>query len=194
MPISRRPRPEEVEHLLRNAQLRDDLEPHLDEALRRVNVLEMPTPAENEYLESMLAWERAPVEPISRWFDPEMTLPHPDSLDDERIHACLWEVIRHLQSKRIMLDFSDHLPDRDLYWLIFRDILPAREKRIDSPKNYLHWDCANVSGDPQVWLRYYASAEERHLWQLETGGRLPSSERPPFPRAMPRRPLWPATR
>lgn len=189
MPISRRPRPEEVEHLLRNAQLRDDLEPHLDEALRRVNVLEMPTPAENEYLESMLAWERAPVEPISRWFDPEMTLPHPDSLDDERIHACLWEVIRQLQSKRIMLDFSDHLPDRDLYWLIFRDILPAREKRIDSPKNYLHWDCANVSSDPRLWLRFYATDEDRRMWQEETGGVLPPSELPPFPREIPRRPL-----
>ena len=189
MPISRRPRPEEVEHLLRNAQLRDDLEPHLDEALRRVNVLEMPTPAENEYLESMLAWERAPVEPISRWFDPEMTLPHPDSLDDERIHACLWEVIRHLQSKRIMLDFSDHLPDRDLYWLIFRDILPAREKRIDSPKNYLHWDCANVSSDPRLWLRFYATDEDRRMWQEQTGGVLPPSELPPFPREIPRRPL-----
>ena len=183
------PRPEEVEHLLRNAQLRDDLEPHLEEALGRVNVLEMPTPKENEYLESMLAWERAPVEPISRWFDPELTLPHPDSLDEEQLHACLWEAIRELQDKRIVLDFTDHLSDGELYWLIFRDILPAREKRIDSPKNFLHWDCANVSGDPQVWLRYYASAEEHHLWQLETGGRLPSSERPPFPRAMPRRPL-----
>lgn len=189
MTSARRPRPEEVEHLLRNAQLRDDLEPNLEEALGRVNVQEMPTPKENEYLESMLAWERAPVEPISRWFNPELTLPHPDSLDDERISACLWEVIRQLQGKRIMLDFSDHLPDRELYWLIFRDILPAREKRVDTPKNYLHWDCASVSSDPRLWLRYYATDEERQLWQEETGGVLPPSEPPPFPREMPRRPL-----
>ena len=38
-----RPRPEEVEHLLRNAQLRDELEPYLDESIRRVNVEELLT-------------------------------------------------------------------------------------------------------------------------------------------------------
>ena len=51
---------EDVEHLLRNAQLRDELEPLFDEAIDRVNPSVMTTRSENEFLESMLEWERAP--------------------------------------------------------------------------------------------------------------------------------------
>ena len=35
---SRRPKPDEVEQLLRNAELRDELERYLDESISRVNV------------------------------------------------------------------------------------------------------------------------------------------------------------
>ena len=52
-----RPNSEEVEQLLRNAQLRDELEPYLDEAILHLNQEEVPTPVENEFLASMLAWE-----------------------------------------------------------------------------------------------------------------------------------------
>ena len=57
---------------------------------------------------------------------------------------------RKLFQKRIVLDFTDHLNDRELYCLIFRDILPAREKKLDGPSNYLHWDCTGANCDPEV--------------------------------------------
>src|SRR6266550_318605 len=57
------PKSEEVEHLLRNAQLRDELEPLFDESIDRVNPTAMSTRSENEFLESMLEWERAPMLP-----------------------------------------------------------------------------------------------------------------------------------
>src|ERR1043166_2878958 len=91
-----RPKPEEVEHLLRNAQLRDELEPYLDEAIVRVNVAEMPTPVENEFLASMLDWGRAPIIPICRWFEPELKLPSPDQLADAELHDLLWNTIYKL--------------------------------------------------------------------------------------------------
>ncbi len=74
------PRSDEVEHLLRNAQLRDALEPLFDESINRVNVHMMTTGAENDFLESMLEWERAPILPICEWFQPKLELPHPDDL------------------------------------------------------------------------------------------------------------------
>jgi len=184
-----RPRPDEVEHLLRNAQLRDELEPYFDESLQRVNVAELPTPVENEFLASMLAWERAPVLPIARWFEPELKLPHPDALSETILHERLWDAIDKLFEKRIVLDFTDHLSDRDLYCLIYRDILPSPEKMIDSPSNYLHWDCADLGGDPDIWLRYYASDEDRDNWSQDVCGPLPPRQVPPHPRQLPRRPL-----
>ena len=61
---SRHPTSDEVEELLRNAQLRDELEPFYDESISRVNVRHLSLSVENEFLASMLAWERAPVLPI----------------------------------------------------------------------------------------------------------------------------------
>ena len=46
--------------------------------------------------------------------------PSPDTLDDEALHRVLWETIEKLFSKRIVLDFTDHLSDRALYCLIAR--------------------------------------------------------------------------
>jgi hypothetical protein len=180
---------DEVEHLLLNAQLRDDLEPFLDESLDLLNIRQLPTPLENEFLASMLAWERAPVLPIASWFQPELTLPPPEGLDDERLSQLLQETIHKLYTERIVLDFTDHLSDRGLYCLLYRDILPSPEKKIDLPKNYLHWHCLDASVDPDTWLRFYATDEERRIWADENGLPLPAAERPPHPRKMPRRPL-----
>lgn len=179
----------EVDHLLRNAQLRDELEPFLDDSISQLNVGELPTPVENEYLASMLAWERAPVLPIGEWFEPHLRLPRPETLSDEQLHDLLWDTIQKLYDKHVVLDFTDHLSDRQLYCLIYRDILPSPEKKLDRADNYLHWDCADAGGDPEVWLRYYATDEDRRNWIESSDGPLPPVEPLPFPRKLPRRPL-----
>ena len=184
----RGPQGDEVELLLRNAELRNELERYFDESISRVNIQHLPLAAENEFLAAMLAWEQAPVLPIYRWFEPELRPPRPDVLSDEDLHHILWEVIDRLFQKRIVLDFTDHLCDRDLYCLVFRDILPAREKKIDWPNNYLHWDCAGDSGDPEVWLKYYASEEDRQQWADTYRQPLPPSAPLPHPRNLPREP------
>lgn len=189
MVAGRGPNPhEEVDQLLLNARLRDELEPYYDESICLVNTERMSTPMENEFLASMLEWERAPILPISQWFEPELVLPRPETLNDKQLHATLWETIHKLYSKRIALEFTEHLSDRQLYCLLIRDILPAAEKKVNLPKNYLHWHCLDADENPDTWLRYYASDDERTAWAEESGGELPPAEPPPYPRKMPRRP------
>ena len=183
------PNADDIDVLMRNAELRDRLEPFFDESIRCVNRLEVPTAVENEYLACMLAWEEAPILPVKCWFDPPLVLSHPEHLSPGQLHQVLWETIHKLFSKRIVLDFTDHLSDRELYLLIYRDILPSREKKVDAGDNYLHWDCSNVSGDPEVWLRYYATPEERAHWEEDGLGYAPDHEEPPFKRNLPRKPL-----
>ncbi|MBC8351256.1 MAG: hypothetical protein H8E66_04685 [Planctomycetes bacterium] len=185
---SQNPTSDDVEHLLLNARLRDELEPYLDESIHLLDVRRMPTQAENEFLASMLAWERAPALPISQWFQPEMQLAHPDTLDDMTLQGVLQETIQQLYDQRVVLDFTDHLTDRQLYCVIYRDILPSHEKKIDLPKNFLHWHCLDDSDDVEAWLRFYATEAERQVWQEETELPLPPSEPAPYPRKMPRRP------
>ncbi len=185
---TRRPKPDEVEQLMRNAELRDELERYFDESISRVNIQHLTLAAENEFLACMLAWEQAPVLPIYRWFDPELRPPRPDALCNEDLHGILWDVIRRLFQQRIVLDFTDHLSDRELYCMIFRDILPAREKKLDWPNNYLHWDCTGPSSDPEIWLRYYTTDEERQDWAETYRQPLPPSALPPHPRDLPHEP------
>ncbi len=177
----------EVELLLRNAQLRDELEPYLDESVDLVTVRKMPLAEENEFLESILEWERAPSIPISEWFEPELVLPRPELLCDEEVHALLWRTIHMLYSQKIALDFTDHLSDRQLYCVLMRDILPVYQKRFSDPRHFLHWHCLDEN-DMDGWLRFYASDEERRQWLVETGQSLPPKTPAPFPRQMPRRP------
>ena len=181
------PSSEDIDQLLLNAHLRDQLEPFLDESMDLLNVRQLPTSAENEFLASMLAWERAPTLPIAEWFSPRLSLPHPDLVDEAALHKSLWDAIHQLYRRHIMLDFTDHLSDRELYTVIFRDILPSPEKMIDRPKTFLHWHCLDDS-DPELWLKYYATDEERDIWIAETGQQPPAAITPPFPRKMPRRP------
>jgi hypothetical protein len=183
----RQPNTDDVEQLLLNARLRDELEPFYDESIEILNVRKLPTRKENEFLASLLAWERAPTVPISQWFEPELTLPPPDTMTDEQLRTALGTTIHRLYEKRIVLEFTEHLSDRQLYRLIARDILPSCEKKIDQPRNYLHWHCLDEGTDPELWLRYYASNEEREEWAAETGQPLPPQDEPPYRRKLPRR-------
>lgn len=187
MPASN-PQSAEVDELLLNASLRDELEPFLDESVHILDCRRLPTSDENEFLSQMLAWERAPVLPIAKWFSPELVLPHPDKVTEERLRKLLAETIERLYAQRIVLDFTDHLSDRQLYCLILRDILPSPEKKLDLPRNYLHWHFLDVEAQPEVWLAIYASDDERESWAAETGMPLPPRSKPPHPRRMPRRP------
>ena len=190
MALARRPDPEEVDCLIRNAELRDAIEPYLDEAIWEIDFRLLPTEAENRFLESMLAWEQAPLAPIARWFDPPLSLQPACTLDDDQLRERLWETIERLYSQRVVLDFTDHLSDRELYVLIRQDILPAQVKRVDMPDNYFHWDCsATCDDDPTVWLTYYADDEEREEWSLEAGRDPPPRAVPPHPRALPTAPV-----
>lgn len=177
----------DVDQIMLNARLRDELEPFLDEAVSAVKLRGMPTSQENEYLASMLAWERAPVLPIAEWFEPRLELSHPDTLSADEVTRILNETIQRLYAKRIVLDFTDHLSDDQLYCLVLRDILPSPEKKLNLSSTYLHWHCLDPTDDPDTWLRFYASDEERQGWSEHTGEDLPPAQSPPYRRKMPRR-------
>lgn len=166
---------DEVDEMLRNVELRTELEPYLDEAISRVNVQSWTLRSENDFLESMLGWERAPLLPIYQWFDPPLSLPSAINLSDKELEVVLTETLERLFSKGIVLDFTDHLTDRELYNVIVNEILPLEDKKIEDPTVFHHWNCCNKDDQDQVdiWLAFYASDEEREDWEDATGEQLP---------------------
>ena len=178
----------EIDLLIQNARLRDQMEPYLDEAVYLVDLDRMSTVRENEFLSSMLAWEKAPVLPISQWFEPELKLePHQNFSDAEMIDQ-LDQLVGRLFEQNIVLLQTEHLSDRQLYCLIARDILLAEEKKMMLPgQEFLQWQCLDDARDEESWLRYYATQEERELWAYENEMRLPPKAAVPFPRRLPQR-------
>ena len=175
----------DVDQLLLNARLRDEIEPFVDESIALLDSRRLPIDMENEFLASMLAWEKAPVLPICQWFEPELRLDPPETLCDEQLHQQLHQVIGRLYEKNIVLEYTDHMSDRQLMCLIIRDILPAQEKRIFSKDSYLQWQCIDEENDAEVWLRFYATKRQRDEWSEAHCLRLPPVEHPPFPRRLP---------
>jgi hypothetical protein len=175
----------DVDQLLLNARLRDDLEPYWDEAIHLVDTHRMSTNQENQYLACMLNWERAPVLPIRQWFDPELYLPQPDLLEQEELARLLSETLEGLFQQHVILEMTGHLSDRELYCIILRDIMPAEEKKLPTSTHPLTWHCLDMEEDPETWLRYYASKDEREIWRRETRESLPPMEPPPSNRILP---------
>lgn len=175
----------ELDLILRNAQLRDEMEPYLDESVSLVDLDQMSVRRENEFLSSLLAWEKAPVLPIAKWFEPELVMPNHQELSDTQVKHQLHQAIGRLYEKNIWLIHTAHLSDRQLYCLIQRDILPAQEKKVLLNNKILKWQCLDIVEDEESWLRFYASAEQRDTWQFETDLKLPPKEQLPFPRKLP---------
>ncbi|TWT56370.1 hypothetical protein CA85_41830 [Allorhodopirellula solitaria] len=173
---------EEVDLMIDNARLRDELEPYRDDSIDDPAMARMPLKLENEYLSSILAWERAPALPIRDWFNPPLHIPPPESLADDSLTARLHETIERLHSQSIVLTCTDHLSDRELYRLIYRDILPCCEKKIDGTGNQLEYRCVD---DTETWLTYYADAVERRRFQEEHQIELPIARKPRYRRELP---------
>ncbi|MEM9365080.1 MAG: hypothetical protein AAGD07_03720 [Planctomycetota bacterium] len=174
---------DEVDLLIANARLRDELEPYRDEAVDTTAAGRMTLAEENEYLASILAWERAPALPIAQWFDPPLRIPAPDQLDEEQLSLILQQTVERLYSQRIVLSCTDHLSNRQLYGVIYRDILPCCEKKLPSRGNVLEWRCVN---DDETWLTFYADAVERRRFQEEHCVEPPPRQRPRYRRRLPR--------
>jgi len=145
-----------VDLLMQNARLRDEIEPYMDESVYLVDLDRMTVDNENEFLNSLLAWERAPVLPIANWFDPELVLPVHSELDDDQLSIQLHQVIGRLYEKKVQLNDT-----------------------------FLRWQCIDIVEDEESWLRFYATDVERDTWHFETGLRLPPTEQPPFKRRLP---------
>ena len=172
---------DEADLLMINARLRDELEPYRDESIDTATT-RMSLRDENEYLESILAWERAPALPIAMWFSPPIAIDPPSDLDDDQLSRSLDAVIGRLASKNIVLRYTDHLSDRQLYGLLYRDILPAIEKMMSTKDRRLEWQCVE---DTETFLRYYADPVQRRRHQEEHRTELPPAEPPPHPRQLP---------
>ncbi len=140
-----------------------------------------------EFWERVVAFEKAPRRThFALLHEAGVALPHPDSLAEPELHEKLWEVIHKLAELRAFLYRTDHLSDRELYAVLWDDVL--REETFVLPTNddaACHLDLIGSGSeeDIRIALTYYDDEEERERWRESwPEDSIPEHKDPPYDR------------
>lgn len=148
---------------------------------------ECPPEVSAQFWQSVAAYEQAPVTTHFQQLEEYgIELPAPESLDERRLRAKLWEVIEALARLRVFLSQTDHLSDRDLYALLWRELLrePVKDISLDNSSAW-HIDLLGSGSEEDIYLylKYYADGTERRRWSADfPDGKMPEHEQPSFDR------------
>jgi hypothetical protein len=113
------------------------------------------------------ATERQPFEVL---LGSGISLPPASELSETALNAKLWEVINALSLMSIYLENTDHLSDRELYALLWDDVL--REEMVFQSGD-MHMNChidligSGSEADNDIYLKYYADDNDRLFWLKE---------------------------
>src|ERR1041384_4436766 len=112
----------------------------------------------------------------------------PREINEQQLPGRLWEFLYAAAGRRIFFSHTNHLSDRELYQLLYEEWL--EEPIADIPLEALtitnvivaEIDFAGMSHE-EIYLRYYASEEEREEWRsMPLGFTFPPHEDPPCDR------------
>ena len=144
-------------------------------------------PILEEFWEHVVAFEKAPLGTrFVQLNEAGVALPPPDSLSDAGLHEKLWEVINKLAELRVFLYHTDHLGDRELYALLWHDLLREETTIMPpTPDSACHLDVIGSGSeeDIEMSLKYYCDEEERACWLEQfPEDAIPDHENPPYDR------------
>ena len=177
---------DEIDRQIRIEKLRQEIEerggfPPLSEET------ELPSMIEEAFLENVLFFENAPRTTYAKMLiEKSIELPPASDLPAHRQHQKLWEVIRGLADCHVYLCNTDHLSDRELYELLWFDVLNHETVDISvSPHTACHLDILGGGSDADIrnYLRYFADDDERLEWAKDQpAGELPERQVAPYDR------------
>jgi hypothetical protein len=121
------------------------------------------------FWKSVMAFEKAPeTTHFDQLVGRGVALPKPEEMDDEDLTVKLWEIIQWLAGIRVYLYHTDHLSDRELYELLWWDLL--RQTTVDTSElagTSCHLDILGNGSEEEhyLYLKYYADKRERQFWE-----------------------------
>lgn len=146
-----------------------------------------PAELEESFLNYVVEYEEAPwTTNFEQLETAGVSLPAPDSLNDQELTAKLWEVIDKLALLRIFVEQTDHLSDRELYTHLWTDSLREETKLLPATGNGAYHiqplgGCSEE--DNRLYLKYYADESWRRHWHKDfPDDPIPEHEDPPYDR------------
>lgn len=91
-------------------------------------------------------------------------MPAPETMDDEKLTAKLWEVIEALARMRVFIESTNHLSDRELYTLLWSEVLREEVQAMPFDEfSAWHIDLIGSGSDEHIdlWMKYYADEKTR---------------------------------
>lgn len=124
--------------------------------------------------------------PAQQLAEQNIPLLPPAEITDETLTPILWELLHNLALRGFYVPHTDHLSDRELYAELWQRGLrdPAHLPGRNPRGGWFH-DFLGSWGEEemQLWLRYYASDEQRAQHTQDwPNGILPPKQKPPFNR------------
>jgi hypothetical protein len=175
-----------VEQEIRVEKLRQQISEVTGEELLASKTEECSPELEEAFLEQVLALESdgfaRPFEVLAR---DGFSLPPPEELDDVSLPKKLRELIDELARRRLFLECTNHLSDRELYSWLWKHALREELMGFGLPFGNCHLDVLGGRSDEDIGLsmRYYADEEKRARWAAEFPDfPMPPRETPPFDR------------
>ncbi len=146
-----------------------------------------PAEMEEDFWKHVVEYEESPwTTQFKQLEDAGVSLPAPDSLNDEALTAKLWEVIQKLALLRVFISQTDHLSDRELYTELWSDILRQETKAMPLGANaayHIEMLGSWSEEDTDLYLKYYADEEWRRQWRKDwPKHRIPAHEDLPYDR------------
>jgi len=181
-----------------NNESDDDREKRIEELKHRAEELAggemetgefVPSPPEVEegFWKYVVEYEEAPWTTHFQQLERAgVSLPAPETLNDQEVTAKLWEVINKLAQMRVFLEDTDHLSDRELYTTLWSDDLREETKDIVLDQDSAcHYQLLSGGSDEDtlLYLKYFADEEWRKWWHEEYPEfPMPDPEDPPYDR------------
>lgn len=138
-----------------------------------------------EALDRFIEGEDPGTTPLSAMAERGWVAPNPDEIAGEDTSRLLTDMVWNLHDLGIVIEWTDHLSDQDLYRELFEFANEPTYLCPEDTNSLLHYSpiggCSEE--DNQIYLRYYLGEKERRQWSEDyPGDPMPPAELPPYPR------------
>jgi hypothetical protein len=146
-----------------------------------------PEEVEEGFWKHVVEYEEAPwTTNFQQLENAGVSLPAPESLNDEQLTAKLWEVIQKLALLHVYIEQTDHLSDRELYTHLWNDSLREETKALSLVSNgawHIQLLGSGSEEDNQLYMKYYADEDYRRQWHKDfPKDPIPPRQDPPYDR------------